>query len=222
MSTCLPADVRSTNSLLKATSDLDLLTFIEDAEIYIFTALAKKYYIPFESADSIQLKVSITNASNIITATTSDFSNYNKKDFISINNDVFLIIEKISNTQIRVSRNFDYSASDLKALFFPKEIVFAIKYFAAKLALMKSFTEQSYNQDTIPFFKNFDTIYNPIIKSIVDGSWSSSKIKLLGSGSSSASNSNNILASSNIMRVNVKTNGIRNYIDYSFRGINSF
>lgn len=222
MSICLPTDVRATNSLLKATSDADLLTFIEDAETYIFTALAKKYYIPFESADQIQLKVSITNASNIVIATTSDFSNYNKKDFISINNDVFLIIEKTSNSQIKVSRNLDYTGSDLKALFFPKEIVFAIKYFAAKLALIKSFTEQSYNQDTIPFFKNFDTIYNPIIKSIVDGSWSSSRIKLLGSGSSSASNSNNILASSNIMRVNVKTNYIRNHIDRSFNNINRF
>lgn len=222
MSTCLPADVRATNSLLKATSDADLLTFIEDSEIYIFTALAKKYYIPLESAEPIQLKVSVTNASNIVIATTSDFSNYNKKDFISINNDVFLITEKTSNSQIKVSRNLDYTGSDLKALFFPKEIVFAVKYFAAKLALMKSFTEQSYNQDTIPFFKNFDTIYNPIIKSIMDGSWSSSRIKLLGSGSNIASNLNNILAINNVLKVKAKTNSVRNYIDYNIRDINRF
>lgn len=222
MTICLPIEVKNTNKLLKALSDNELNTFINDSRIYIFTLLSKKYYIPLESNDEIPLKVNVVDTSNIVNASTGNFINYDKDDYISINKDVFLIVNKISDSQIQVSRTLTYTANNLNALFFPEAIYLIIKYFAARLALLKEFADQSYNQDTIPFFKNFDSIYNPIIKAMIDCSWSSSRIKELGSGSNTANNRNDILSSSNSLSINVKINSFRKYTDCNSNSINHF
>lgn len=117
---------------------------------------------------------------NTIIGTNTQFiSELNFGDVIFIKNskEALEVEDIISNTELRVSSNANFTASGSEFFVIPSDIVTASTFKACQLMLMFNFSEQEYSQDTRPFFEKFNSEVKPILTRMEDGDFFDSTLE---------------------------------------------
>lgn len=192
---CNPYEVRELSSQLSINlvNSVALPNLTEDkilkrilaADSYINTHLKSRYITPVIKKEGSFLTgtvstIKVTDPDNaeigtpyniVIGVGTSFLSELHYGDMIQIVSslEALRVIEIISDTELKVSSNANFTASNSKFFIIPEEIRDASLYKSAQLCLLSKNEDTSYGQDNIPFFTKLEKEVKPFIEALSEG-----------------------------------------------------
>jgi len=99
----------------------------------------------------------------------SEFLSFGDVLYIKKTKEALQVKDVVSDTEIIINSNANFNAVNSEFWVIPSEIVTCSMFIAIKLILIANFTEQAYNQETIPFFNQFEKECKPIIERLEKG-----------------------------------------------------
>lgn len=192
---CNPYEVRELSSQLSINlvNQVGLPNLTEDkilkrilaADSFIHSYLKPRYVAPitkkegsFNSGTISTTKVTNPDSAEIespyntvIGVGTSFLSELHYGDMIQVVStlEALRVVEIVSDTELRVSSNANFTASGSKFFIIPEEIRDASLYKSAQLCLLSKNEDTSYGQDNIPFFTKLEKEVKPFIESLSEG-----------------------------------------------------
>lgn len=192
---CNPFLVRGCTSLLTLNmvnqvgivnlKEIDYLRAIISSDGDIEESFKTKYICPLSKNDDKFLSGTISTTKvaepdnteigspyNIITGINTSFINelfFGDVIYIENTREALEVIEVLSNTELKVSSNANFTANNSRFFVLPQKIVNASKYRTAYMLLLNRNSETSYGQDAIPLFTKFNQEAEKAMKELRSG-----------------------------------------------------
>lgn len=193
-----PYCTRQTTPLLEKSdiTDKRLLTFQRTAESIINSLIASRYMIPIQKIENPKGNVStIKNDETIIGVDTLFTQDIKPGDMIRVNKsgEALRVDEVISDTEIKVeyhepeevANEWSYSgkplfnSSDSSYMVVPEDLVTAVNYETARLALLTNVADRARNKENskYSFLDEYEMVAKPIITNLKEGLYYDSSLK---------------------------------------------
>lgn len=179
--------VRELTPLFENIPNAILNRFVRTAAAKIDRRLGGKYQIPITKKSGYfnTGTVSISKNSNVLSGSSTEFLTESgsanalvEGDYILINSRAVVRIEEVlSETTATLSHNADVSISGGTFFIVPDSLVLANEYLAAKLIIIKEFSQQAYNQETEKFSSNYGAIAEEEITGFLTGNYYDSTLE---------------------------------------------
>lgn len=190
---CTPlfSSIVTSNVGTKSFYEKDFLRAILRGDSIIDGYLKPRYFTPVSKVENCTGTVSSTKVTDpdnepvqdpyntIIGVNTKFLTELSFGDviFIKTSKEALEVEEIISDTELKVSSNANFTASNSEYFVLPTDLVTASSFKACQLMLMFNFPEHSYNQEARPFFEQFEKEAKPILTRMEKGDFYDSSLE---------------------------------------------